>query len=119
MSPLCLLDNKAAHIQRAQARLPRKARSKEAYTDVRNSGGGLKKLARVTSKGQVTVPIKIRRALGIRPGDVLLFEQDKASISVRAVNTKSPFAKYRGIGNRGMGSGRTAINRWIREMRGR
>lgn len=79
----------------------------------------LQKKAKITSKGQVTVPINIRRALGLGPGDVLLFEQDKAEIKVRPVRTKSPFAKYRGIGNPGIGMGKKAIGRWLRELRGR
>jgi AbrB family looped-hinge helix DNA binding protein len=33
-------------------------------------------MARVTSKGQVTIPVKIRRALDIEPGDELLFDLD-------------------------------------------
>jgi AbrB family looped-hinge helix DNA binding protein len=31
-------------------------------------------IARVTSKGQITIPIEIRKALGIQQGDRLLFE---------------------------------------------
>ncbi len=79
----------------------------------------MEKQAKITTKGQITVPLAIRRALGVGPGDVLSFEQDKGGIRVRPVRTKSPFAKYRGIGNRGIGSGKKAINRWIRQMRGR
>jgi hypothetical protein len=30
---------------------------------------------------------------------------------------KSPFEKYAGIGTPGMGKGRAAIQRWLREMR--
>jgi hypothetical protein len=30
---------------------------------------------------------------------------------------KSPFEKYAGIGNPGIGKGRAAIQRWLREMR--
>ena len=56
---------------------------------------------------------------GLRAGDVLLFEEDKTGVRVRPVRAKSPFAKYRGIGNRGIGSGKKAINRWTRKMRGR
>lgn len=79
----------------------------------------MEKQAKITTKGQITVPLAVRRALGVRPGDMLLFKSDKNGIRVRPVRTKSPFAKYRGIGNRGIGSGRKAINRWVREMRGR
>jgi AbrB family looped-hinge helix DNA binding protein len=75
--------------------------------------------ARVTSKGRITVPREVRLLMGVRPGDRLLFESDAKGIRVRRVGTESPFAKYRGIGNPGMGSGRRAIAGWLREMRGR
>jgi antitoxin PrlF len=79
----------------------------------------MEKQAKITTKGQVTVPLAIRKVLGVRAGDVLLFEEDKTGVRVRPVRIKSPFAKYRGIGNRGIGSGKKAINAWISEMRGR
>jgi AbrB family looped-hinge helix DNA binding protein len=78
----------------------------------------MQKQARITSKGQITVPHEIRRELGVRPGDKLLFENDGTQVRVRPVRTKSPFAKYRGIGNPGMASGRKAIRRWVRGLRG-
>jgi antitoxin PrlF len=79
----------------------------------------LHKQAKITSKGQITIPHEVRRALGVRPGDRLLFEGDERGIQVRPVRTESPFAKYRGIGNPGIRSGRRGIACWIREMRGR
>jgi antitoxin PrlF len=79
----------------------------------------VKKQARITSKGQITVPHEIRRALGVRPGDKLLFEQDGAGVRVRPVRTRSPFEKYRGIGTPGIPRGRKAVVRWVRELRGR
>jgi AbrB family looped-hinge helix DNA binding protein len=86
---------------------------------VRNLGGEvLEKQARITSKGQITVPREVRRVLGVRPGDKLLFESDENGVRVRPVRTKSPFAKFKGIGNPGIGSGREGIIRWVREMRG-
>lgn len=33
-------------------------------------------LAKVTSKGQVTIPVEIRRKLGIKDGDKVLFMED-------------------------------------------
>ena len=78
----------------------------------------MKKQARITSKGQITVPVAIRRALGVRPGDELLFEDDGKGIRVYPVRMKSPFENYRGIGNPGMPSGRRSVRRWIRELRG-
>ncbi|MGZ4890607.1 MAG: AbrB/MazE/SpoVT family DNA-binding domain-containing protein [Candidatus Angelobacter sp.] len=74
----------------------------------------MEKHAKITSKGRITVPVAIRRALGVRAGDVLLFEEDKTGIRMRPGRAKSPFAKYRGIG-----SGKKAIIRWTRAMRER
>lgn len=37
-------------------------------------------LAKVTSKGQVTIPIEIRKKLGIKNGDKILFMEDSGRI---------------------------------------
>jgi AbrB family looped-hinge helix DNA binding protein len=79
----------------------------------------MKKQAKVTSKGQITVPREIRRRLGIRAGDKLQFEEDAEGVRVTAVRKKSPFEKYMGIGNPGIGKGRKGIQKWMRELRGR
>jgi AbrB family looped-hinge helix DNA binding protein len=39
--------------------------------------------SKVTSKGQVTVPIEVRRALGIEDGDLLAFEMRADYVVVR------------------------------------
>ncbi len=39
-------------------------------------------LAKVTSKGQVTIPIDIRRKLGVKEGDKILFMEDRGRIFV-------------------------------------
>jgi len=78
----------------------------------------MQKQAKITSKGQVTVPLEVRRILGVRAGDRLIFEDDETGIRVRPVRSQSAFSKYRGIGNPGIGSGRKDIARWLREMRG-
>ena len=79
----------------------------------------LKKKARLTSKGQITVPHEIRRALGVRPGDSLIFEQDGAAVRVTPARVGSRFEKFRGIGNPGLPSGRKALLRHLRTLRGR
>lgn len=76
------------------------------------------KHARMTSKGQVTVPVEIRRALGLRAGDKLAFETSGAGCNLRPVRDEDPFEKYRGIGNPGLPRGKKALLRWIRKMRG-
>ncbi len=79
----------------------------------------MKKEAKMTTKGQITVPREVRRLLGVRAGDRLLFETDGKEVRVRPVRLKSAFSKYRGIGNPGIGSGRKNIARWLRELRGK
>jgi len=78
----------------------------------------MKKQATVTSKGQVTIPREIRRRLGVRAGDKLEFEEDAQGVRVKAVRDGSVFEKYAGIGNPGIGKGRKAILKWMRELRG-
>lgn len=39
-------------------------------------------LAKVTSKGQVTIPIDIRRKLGVKEGDKILFMEDRGRIFI-------------------------------------
>jgi AbrB family looped-hinge helix DNA binding protein len=74
--------------------------------------------AKLTSKGQITVPCEIRRLLGVRQGDRLVFETDGGAVRMRPLHAESPFAKYRAIGNPGMASGRKAVVRWVRQLRG-
>jgi AbrB family looped-hinge helix DNA binding protein len=78
----------------------------------------IEKQARITSKGQITVPREVRRMLGVSTGDRLLFESDGKDIRVRPVRNKSAFSKYRGIGNPGIGSGKKHISQWLRGIRG-
>ncbi|HEY2118415.1 MAG TPA: AbrB/MazE/SpoVT family DNA-binding domain-containing protein [Candidatus Acidoferrum sp.] len=78
----------------------------------------MRKRAKVTSKGQVTIPREIRRRLGVRAGDHLVFEEDRHGVRVKGLRRESPFKKYEGIGNPGIGKGRKAIQKWIRDLRG-
>ena len=78
----------------------------------------MQKQARITSKGQITVPREVRRVLGVRAGDRLLFESDGKGVRVRPVRSKSAFSTYRAIGNAGIRSGEKNVRRWLREMRG-
>lgn len=78
----------------------------------------VQKEAKLTSKGQITIPLEVRRALRVKAGDRVLFEGDEKSMRIRRLKTESPFAKYRGIGNPGIPHGIEGINRWLRELRG-
>lgn len=77
----------------------------------------MKKAARITSKGRITVPREMRLSLE-GGGDKLLFEKDGGDIHVRALRTKSPFEKYRGIGSPSRALGQNGVVRWVRELRG-
>ena len=75
--------------------------------------------AKVTSKGQITVPVEIRRSLGVKAGDKIRFEQQEGGIRLTRDAEENVFEKYRGIGGfPGMGKGREAIVAYFREMRG-
>ena len=53
-------------------------------------------VAKITSKGQVTIPKKVREKLGIHPGEDLGFEEKGDLILIRKAVTKSPFDKWVG-----------------------
>lgn len=44
------------------------------------NGGFYMELAKVTSKGQVTIPIEIRKKLGIKNGDKILFVEESGRV---------------------------------------
>lgn len=73
--------------------------------------------AKITSKGQITIPVKVRKALGVKEGDKLAFEEIGTDIVVRPVKKKSNFEKYRGIGTPGVGSGLEAVINSVRQLR--
>jgi len=55
---------------------------------------------RVTQKGQVTIPLPVRRALGIQPGSDVEFELDErgARLLVDAHRAAEEIARMRGAG---------------------
>jgi AbrB family looped-hinge helix DNA binding protein len=56
---------------------------------------------RVTQKGQVTIPLEIRRALGIRPGSDVGFDLDEhgARLVVDRDRAVGEIARMRGVGD--------------------
>jgi len=78
----------------------------------------MKKAARFTSKGQITVPQEIWRGLGFAPA-INCSSRETQGGRVRPVRTKSPFEKYRGIGTPGIAHGKKAVVKWVRQLRGR
>lgn len=52
--------------------------------------------AKVTSKGQVTIPKEVRDKLGIRTGEELIFEEKEGVFYLKKSFKKSPFDKWVG-----------------------
>jgi AbrB family looped-hinge helix DNA binding protein len=76
--------------------------------------------AKVTSKGQITIPLEVRKGLGIRPGEHAKFDTGSPPTVIRPVRSdENPFEKWRGIATGAFPGGISEINAWIREMRGR
>ncbi len=79
----------------------------------------LREKSKITSKGQITLPVKVRRLLGVKEGDSVVFDvNETGEVLVRPDRGESPFAKYQGIG---VGDIKTAedARRWFLEIRGR
>ena len=78
----------------------------------------MESVAKVTSKGQITLPKAVREELGIGTGDNVRFISDRKGMRVILVRKGSRFEEFRGIGNPGLPSGKEAIVRYFRELRG-
>ena len=75
--------------------------------------------ARITSKGQITVPKAVRSALGVREGDSLVFKVEDGEARVRPVRKRVSFADYEGAWREGEGMSWQEINAYVRDLRGR
>ncbi len=74
--------------------------------------------AKITSKGQITIPQAIRRALRLREGDTVVFETDEHGVRLYPRRPASVFAEYEGVWREGEGQPVDAINASLRDMRG-
>jgi antitoxin PrlF len=72
-------------------------------------------VAKITSKGQVTIPKKVREKLGVHPGEDVGFEEKGDLILIRKAVTKSPFDKW--VGRLKHLKGQRSDN-LVREIRG-
>ncbi len=48
-----------------------------------------RRVARISSKGQVTIPVDIRRALGVGEGDALVFRNDGGAVTISPVKKRN------------------------------
>jgi AbrB family looped-hinge helix DNA binding protein len=72
--------------------------------------------AKVTSKGQVTIPKGVRQELALRPGDEIEFVKEDGAYHVRRVVDESAFQKWHGYLKEWAGYD---VDEMIEEMRGR
>ena len=58
--------------------------------DFKNRKGGFMNLAKISANGQITVPVEIRRLLGLKPGDkILFFQRQDGEIVVSNASSKA------------------------------
>jgi AbrB family looped-hinge helix DNA binding protein len=74
--------------------------------------------ATMTSKGQITIPAKIRRKLNLKPGNILEFDENSSFL--KAVRVFDPGQMYGIIGccKSAISSEQTA-NEWLDQTRGK
>jgi AbrB family looped-hinge helix DNA binding protein len=71
--------------------------------------------AKVTSKGQITIPKKVRYKLGIQPGEDIGFEEKNGVFYIKKSLKKSPFDRWVGRLKTQKGTKTDAV---IKELRG-
>jgi antitoxin PrlF len=71
--------------------------------------------AKVTSKGQITLPKKVREKLGVHPGENVGFEEKNGIFYIKKTVKESPFDKW--IGRLKQLEGQQSDN-LVKELRG-
>jgi AbrB family looped-hinge helix DNA binding protein len=54
-------------------------------------------IAKLTSKGQVTIPRVVREGLGLHTGDEIDFDEERGVYTLRKHVRDAPFRRYRGL----------------------
>jgi antitoxin PrlF len=77
-------------------------------------------VAKVTSKGQITIPVETRRLLGLKPGDRLAFEHTATGDTLVRKADPFPFDRFRGMGTGvpELEAGPDSIIQYFRDLRG-
>jgi AbrB family looped-hinge helix DNA binding protein len=75
--------------------------------------------AKLTSKGQITLPVEVRRTLGVARGDDVIFEIASGQVTVVPSPSENRFRKF--VGRYRIGKGRTSAetDAFVRRLRGR
>jgi len=51
-------------------------------------------VSRITTKGQVTVPLELRKVLNIKEGDYILFEKKGTSVEIKKMQSPIDFEEF-------------------------
>jgi AbrB family looped-hinge helix DNA binding protein len=78
--------------------------------------GGVMLSTKVTSKGQITIPKKVRDKLGISQGERILFHEENGVFYIKKWVKKSPFDKWMGYLKKQKGKKPDEI---VEELRGK
>lgn len=70
--------------------------------------------ATVSEKGQVTIPKRLRDRLGIKPGEILDFDEDHGRLIARKAGSRDPVTAVYGSLKL-----RQSVDELVRELRGR
>ena len=76
----------------------------------------MSRLAKLSSKGQITIPLEVRRHLGLKQGDQVSFELEDGRTIIKPYRSEeNPFLQYQGVLN----SFKTVeeINNWLNDIR--
>lgn len=75
-----------------------------------------KAASKISSKGQITVPLEVRKRLGVKEGDRVEFVVENGRTIIRPEQAgDNPFLEY--MGAFPAFSSMDEINAWVREMR--
>ena len=78
----------------------------------------MKAVAKITSKGQITIPLEIRKMLGVGTGDYLEFNAKGPNVEIRPQPQANPFRQFRGAERSGKGKSLATLQAESRTERG-
>ena len=78
----------------------------------------MKAIAKITSKGQITIPLQIRKALGVGTGDYLEFNTKGSNVEIKPQPQANPFRQFRSAERTGKGKNLAMLQAESRAERG-